>query len=462
MAIIQVSLLSLLAASSFAQVHMDFDPNIAIGRRLGKRYIPTPAKRAEKGFANVALQAGVKWFNITVGTPPQRVMWGIDTGSFNPVIIGSRSPACTSGVDPPCFSPQKSTTFRNQTGDCNEYFIGGSIEATNSTDVIYVDGVKVNNQWFCTAQTVEPGDGATSGLLGLGLNDNRYPPLIQGLKDQKHINRASVAIFLNNGALGEVTFGGVDPTKYTGGLVSTILVPNAQGIYDNMRAPFTDFSLVDAKGVSHSLAPKNYPGRAPALDTGDPGISLPIDLYNALFPALGIVNDTSTNLKTVPCNLRSSTAKLSFTFGGPNGITIDTPLSQYIDTQSDVPIILPDGTSTPACKLNIDTDRSDTGLLGVPLQQFMYNVFDYDNKRIAIGHANNANAGTGKPTAIPSGTTIPGVTKTATKTGIVVTTDIEPGTVAQTTTVVSGTTGLVYHTPKYNLGVSNSKATPAA
>lgn len=445
-------LLTALASSSLAYVSLPINKDVAVEHR----------RRQTSNAANIAFNEGTD-FNVSIGTPPQPIIWGIDTGSHLAVINGQNSSSCSTSE---CFDTTKSSTWVAQPGDCGEGFLGGGISsdtAFNSTDTVLIGGISVDDVPLCVNQ----GATGATGILGLNRDNSAWPDVLTRLRDG-HIDRGSISIWLNERAAGsdagEITFGGVDTARFDGGLTKMVWQSEADGSYNNLRAPFTGFGLTDAEGVSHSLTPPDYSGRAPGLDTGDPGISLPVDLYNALWSALGVVNSTSTGLKTVPCDVRDSPAKLTFTFGGSDGITFETPMSVWVADQWTEPIILDNGTQIPACKLNIDADPGDNGNLGTPLQQFMYNVWDYENNQVAMAKAVQGPPADAAVTPVPSGTDIPGVTSTATGTGVVVTTNSGKTiqTEPQVTTVVSGTTGLVYSTPLYDLGVGNPTSAAAA
>lgn len=452
MAISTFLLASLATTSLAAVVHMPINKHAAPAARGF-------TTRQSSAAANVAMSS-VTQFQFQLGTPPQDLIWGIDTGSYFAVVSEQASGGpCADATDPVCFDHTKSSTWVQQPGSCGEGFLGGGIngdDTVNGTETFIVGGIQVDNVPVC----YNTGAGDVAGIVGLSMSDSQYPYLLQGLRDG-HIDRAATAIWLNDLGRddGEITFGGVDASRATSGFTQMTWHPEVDGTYTNLRAPFTSFGLVDADGQSHSLTPQDYPGRAPALDTGDPGISLPVDLYNALWAALGVVNSTSTGLKAIPCDLTNSPAKLTFEFGG--SFLVETPMSTWVGQQFDEPIILPNGTAVPACQLHIDADPGDNGLLGQPLIQYLYNVWDYENKDIFMAHASQGVPSEPSVTPIPSGTGIPGVTATATVTGSVVTTGKVIQTEPQVTTVVRGTTGLVYSTPAFVLDAGNPEPTAA-
>jgi len=271
------------------------------------------------------------------------------------------------------------------------------------------------------------------------------------------IDRSAYSLYLNDAEAftGSILFGGVDSTKYTGDLVALPLQP----VNDTVSAFYvalTDISINDNTGTT-SLTGSNFAGVSALLDSGTTGQQLPTDAANALFQGLG----ASQGL--VACNVRNTNATLTYQFGGTGGPAVTVPISE---------IIAPwDGNTTfengdAACDLGASAESGNGIILGDVVLRSAYVVYDVENDQVAIAEAALNATSTSNILAIPAGTSIPGVSSTAT---LMLPTDIAnqaqtgslaPAAASGTASASESAAGPA--TPTFNLGPSATAAESAA
>jgi hypothetical protein len=142
---------------------------------------------------------------------------------------------------------------------------------------------------------------------------------------------------------------------------------------------------------------------------------IPSRVFDALSKGLGATYDEESAYSYVPCSYRNSNVLVIYTFGGPNGVNITVPLSELIGHKFNDQSAYENG--TPACSFNFVPSSDDTMIiLGHSFLRSAYVVYDLENAIIAMAQAKlGGKASIDGPDVIPipSGTTLPGVTRTA-------------------------------------------------
>ncbi|KAK6470557.1 gastricsin-like isoform X1 [Huso huso] len=165
---------------------------------------------------------------ITIGTPAQSFYVLFDTGSSNLWVASTycSSQACTNH---PVFNPSQSSTWSSNGQSFSLQYGTGSLTGVFGYDTVTVGGIAISNQEVGLS-TNEPGTNFVyaqfDGILGLA-----YPSLAAGGETpvmdtmmQQNLLQANVFAFYlsRNEAQGsEVTFGGVDQSRYTGSIYWT-------------------------------------------------------------------------------------------------------------------------------------------------------------------------------------------------------------------------------------------------
>jgi hypothetical protein len=254
---------------------------------------------------------------------------------------------------------------------------------------------------------------------------------------------------IENG-VGNILFGGVDTTKYSGDLVSLPIQPDSRS---NSIISFTvaldGLSVTDA--TKNTAYVQNNLTMPVILDSGTTITYLPDQISQDLQTGVGAVNSASYGL-VVPCSLKSSPATINFRFGNANGPTIVAPLSQFI---LDFPVGIPAPTfksnGAIACRWGIAASAGRPNLFGDTFLRGAYVVYNLDKSEVAI--ANAVLNATSSHIVEFSATDIPGVSSTAK--GVVVT-NTATGSVMNTIASGSGSITAAPSGSTFNLGPTNS------
>jgi len=233
---------------------------------------------------------------ISIGTPPQDFTVMFDTGSSN---LWVPSKQC-SWFDIPCWihskydSTKSSTYVSNGTAFSIQYGTG-SMTGFLSQDVVTVGGITVKNQVFAEA-TNEPGltfiMAQFDGILGLGwqaISVDGVVPVWYNMVSQNLVSQPVFSFWLNRNPSGnkdvggELLFGGIDKTRYTGNISYVNLSSETYWEF-----PLDDFSIA---GKSLGFCTN---GCSAIADTGTSLIAGPSAIaaeINTKIGAIGILSE---------------------------------------------------------------------------------------------------------------------------------------------------------------------------
>ena len=298
----------------------------------------------------------------------------IDSGSANTWVMGSD---CTSDA---C---QTHNTYGNE--DSN------TLETTTQTwSMTYgtgeVGGIVVKDTVKLANYTVDMGFGLAStasddfnnypmdGIMGLGRASSDAlgtPTIMQVLDSQGHLSENILGIHLqrasDGGKDGEITFGGVDSSKFAGKL------SYSKTISDSSWQIGADDAGVDGKAVG-------FQGKTAIIDTGTSYILMPpgdADALHQLIPG----SSQSGELYVIPC---SSSVNVYVTI---SGVKYGVSPKDYVGK--------PSGSG---CQSNIVGHQAfgvDDWILGDAFLKNVYTVLDFDNARIGFGTKSAAAADNG-------------------------------------------------------------------
>ena len=388
----------------------------------------------------------------------------LDTGSSDLWVPATSSSKCQSGkCDDGSFAPSKSSSYKViAAGGFNITYAGpGDSDAGDwGSDTITVGGSpSIKGQTI----GVSLNGYDTHGVMGIGYDTNEafdpdatngvYPSTMDQMKSQGIIQRKAYSLYLNeyNATTGAVIFGGIDTTKYTGNLVGLPLQLGPQGAQSEFYVTLTSVSVTDHTGAVTQLTGSNY-AQSALLDSGTSATLINNEVFQQLASGFGAV-EVGDSVSAVPCDYANSNATINYQFGGSDGPIVSVPVSQIIGQQ----YFDASGFSDPSggCDFGFGPPIQGVVILGDTFLRSAYAVFDIDNNQAAIAQAAYG-VSSSSVVVIPSGTTLPMVTSTATASGTqlsgaAATSEYAPasGTYesAQGTTIAAGS-------PTFNLGVT--------
>lgn len=358
--------------------------------------------------------------NITVGTPPQPITLSLDTGSSDTIVLTQQSSYCAK-YDP------TGTLYCPNVGYCKQYtrlFLAGAVLLTQTdnanksssyqfissnfssqfgfasqgqgsgasgdvaTDTFHLGDATLKNQQF----DISYGQSSIAfGILGLSyaLGENQA----QGnpAKEYNNFPLALAASGTTNLALfslwkdsptshdGQLLFGGVDTSQYTGSLAT---------LDTQLRTGYTTPVAFDVilNGVAlsgNSSFPAGSTGSVPVvLDCGTSYTILPNDWVTPIHSEFGVTYFEANDTAYVDCALQKSTATINYTF---ESLTISVPISVLVSLVAVNP---------NRCTFGIVPAQDRHALLGDNFLSSAYTVFDLTNNQISLAVRNFAASST--------------------------------------------------------------------
>ena len=342
-----------------------------------QNHSPLSKKLLEKQLSSLASDEPVKeplsnYLNayyygvIEIGTPPQKFKVIFDSWSSD---FWVPSVSCTSIA---CYlhSTYDSRASSTYVADGTKFSINygsGSVSGILSKDEISVAGAKLTGVTF--GETVsEPGlafaFGRFDGILGLGMPSSSVAgvkPIFNEMIDQKVITEPVFSVYLhkdsNETSGGEITFGGIDKTRYTGDLT---YVPVSGERY--WQFTLDGFTFDDEEACEE--------GCKAVADTGRSFIIGPTQYVEMLHMKIGAKKQFNGQY-VVDCSKVPSLPSLHFIIGGKK---FEMTGHDYIMTIQ--------GSCISGFQ-GLDLPDGLWGLGSIFLSKY-YSVFDYGNKRIGF------------------------------------------------------------------------------
>ncbi|XP_008821520.2 cathepsin E [Nannospalax galili] len=164
---------------------------------------------------------------ISIGSPPQNFTVIFDTGSSNLWVpsVYCTSPACKTH---PVFHPSQSNTYSEVGSTFSIQYGTGSLTGIIGADQVSVEGLTVVGQQFGES-VKEPGqtfvNAEFDGILGLGypsLAAGGVTPVFDNMMAQNLVDLPMFSVYMSSdpedGLGSELTFGGYDPSHFSGSL----------------------------------------------------------------------------------------------------------------------------------------------------------------------------------------------------------------------------------------------------
>lgn len=261
---------------------------------------------------------------IQIGTPPRDYNILMDSGSADFWVGGEscQSPDTSSGCgEHISLGPDSSSSFVDlgthfqTTYETRDSSVGGDIV----TDNVVIAGLSLPGHQFGVAKTktvpFSSSNTSYDGVMGLGrsiLSTQSTPTPVEALASNHLIKEAitsyKISRLADNANDGEITFGGMDDTKYDPNTLVTVDNVNTQGYWE------ASMDSIFVNGADLGLQ-----GRTAILDTGASFLLLPPQDVIAVHQLIDGAQTNASGTFTIPCN---TTASVAFSFGGTQ-FTID-------------------------------------------------------------------------------------------------------------------------------------------
>ncbi|KAG1820843.1 aspartic peptidase domain-containing protein [Suillus subaureus] len=311
--------------------------------------------------------------DIGVGSPATYYTLLIDTGSSNTWIGANKAYVPTST------SHDTGGTFYVTYGD-NSYVSGEE----------YTDTVTLNSDLVIDNQSIgvaskSDGMGDLDGILGVGpvdltegtvSNADEVPTVTDNLYAQKKISSEVLGVFFapasSDDSSGELTFGGYDASKITGGINYVPITSTS---------PASDYWGID-QSISYGSKPI-LDETAGIVDTGTTLILIASDAFAKYQAATGATLDETTGLLEISSEQYDQLSSLYFTIGGvtyeltPNGQIWPRSLNSAIEGTTDGIYLIVSSTGS----------LSGSGLdftNGYCFLERFYSVYDTTNSRVGF------------------------------------------------------------------------------
>ncbi|EPB81610.1 hypothetical protein HMPREF1544_11655 [Mucor circinelloides 1006PhL] len=402
--------------------------------------------------------------DVSIGTPPQNFSVTLDTGSADLWIPGS---ACSTTECPNGhFDQAASSTFKSLDKEFALVYGIGSVNGTYVTDTVTIAGATVQTQQFGLASTtsqiltnpntitasqiVKPSnetidlkllatttssqDVTANGILGLGYpkltaasskGQGTYNPFVFNLVANNVISDPVFSIYLNKassyGWVGEIIFGGVDSSKYTGNITylpvaSLSSTKSSSSNKKRATLPKNDsnyYWMVGAQGIavtnssSSSSSATTTNGTdssaildltfsttsAFILDTGTTLTYLPSNIAKQVVEAFAgqdYTIDAGSGAYIISCDAAKSTNQFEMKMGSSGNadpVVLSVPASQLV-----IPLDAKTAEAASSCLFGIAPTSSSSVagnlyLVGDSVLRSTYMVYDIGNNRIGIAAA---------------------------------------------------------------------------
>lgn len=252
---------------------------------------------------------------VQMGTPPRDFLILMDSGSAD-LWVGAED--CQSQNGGGCgnhnfLGPVSSSSFKDSQAPFKVTYGTGQVTGTIVQDNINIAGLALDAHTFGVAlvESVEFSGAKTpfDGLMGLAqstLSEQQTLTPVEALAQAGLVTDAIVSYKISrladNKNDGEITFGGLDETKFDPKTLTTVPNVNKQGFWEaNMDA-------VTINGKDTGLK-----GRTAILDTGTTLIVAPASDAAAVHAAIPGAQSDGQGGFTLPC---TTTASVALTFGG--------------------------------------------------------------------------------------------------------------------------------------------------
>jgi len=311
---------------------------------------------------------------IAIGGQTFQVIF--DTGSSNVWVPSKKCGFFTCYLHP---RYKKSKTYEEDGRPYKVEYGSGPVEGVFSKDTVTVGNIDVASQPFAEVSKVSFGPlniafaaGKFDGLLGLGfksISAYNIPTPFESMIDQGLIDEPVFAFYLQKDAdaVGELTFGGMDPAHYTGDLVN---VPLTSETYWEVELTDMKFGGSQVDGTTKKAI----------IDSGTSLLAGPTDVVKELAKQAGAESIAGGKEFLIDCDKMSSLPDLVVTLGG-HDFTL-TGEDYVLDMQGQCLFAM--------TGIDIPAPNGPLWIMGDVFMRKYYCAFDYGNKQMRIAEAATA------------------------------------------------------------------------
>lgn len=347
---------------------------------------------------------------VKLGSEGREMWMMLDTGGTNTWVYGMD---CTSKA---CrlhraFNETASQSFSEMDHQFKVVYGTGTVRGVLGNDTLSIAGLDVPMSFGLASKASDdlmsyPMD----GILGLSrTNDTGFgtPTFMDVVVENNMLESNIIGFSLSRasdgGKDGEVTFGDVDRSRFTGNITYTSTVESSE----KWTIPVDDATV--------NGEPCNFSGTNAIIDTGTSYALLPPDYAKAIHALIPGASRSGSNF-VLPCN---TTAELQFTF---SGVSYDISPEDYVRPFP--------GPKCMSAIVGRQVFGKNEWLVGDVFLKNVYSVFDFDNSQIGFANASDptvdseetgtasttsatATSGPGATGAASTGTTSTGATSTS-------------------------------------------------
>lgn len=326
--------------------------------------------------------------NVEIGTPAQSISLLLDTGSsdtwvFGPSTSGSRAQTTH-------FDSSRSTSFHSNNSQWSIQYGIGHASGTWGTDKFKIGSAQLGSLSIGVADKVSQ---INQGIIGIGRPDAEatvkngymYENLPLRMQAEGLIKRAAYSLYMNdvNSREGTILFGGVDHSRYVGGL-ATLPITHPRHLGVSLHS----MKCVGGRNRDELLSKP----QTAVLDSGTSLTYVDSGTLQTIQTALNANPSFAIGMKYYcDCNI---TKTLELNFGA---VSVQVPAYQFLwpITQFVNPLLAGVAFPQNSCYLGIESGNDGFILMGDNFLRAMYLVYDITDKQIAIGQA--ALGSTGEP-----------------------------------------------------------------
>ncbi|XP_065260293.1 gastricsin-like [Emys orbicularis] len=323
-------------------------------------------------FEPMAYMDASYYGEISIGTPPQNFLVLFDTGSSNLWVpsVYCQSQACSNHAR---FNPSQSSTYSSKGQTFSLQYGSGSLTGFFGYDTMTLQNISVTNQEFGLSEN-EPGTNFIyaqfDGILGMA-----YPSLavggattaLQGMLQENLLSQPIFSFYLSSQPSsqygGEVVFGGVDSSLYSGQIY---WAPVTQELYWQIG--------IDEFAIGGQATGWCSQGCQAIVDTGTSLLTVPQQFMNSFLQDVG-AQANEYGEYVVDCSSVQSLPTISFTI---NGVSFPLPPSAYILNNNGYCSVGVEQTYLPS------QNGQPLWILGDVFLRQYYSVYDMGNNRIGF------------------------------------------------------------------------------